>query len=119
MTTTFKEIADELAQTLTLKNAAYGSAFDKSEDFLKLLYPNGIAPEQYADMLCIVRIFDKLMRIANKKDAFAESPYADLAGYALLGEKKTRETQQIQESKIKKEIHPTYTPTGCVQSEQK
>lgn len=33
MTTTFKEIADELAQTLTLKNAAYGSAFDKSEDF--------------------------------------------------------------------------------------
>lgn len=46
-------------------------------------------------MLCIVRIFDKLMRIANKKDAFAESPYADLAGYALLGEKKY--TQSIRQ----------------------
>jgi hypothetical protein len=115
MTITFKEIADELAQTLTLKNEAYGSAFDKSEDFLKLLYPNGITPEQYADMLCIVRIFDKLMRIANKKDAFAESPYADLAGYALLGEKKTRETQEAK----KEACMPIFTMSGSLLSEQK
>jgi hypothetical protein len=90
----FSQIAKELVVILNEKNKAYGNAFDKAEDFLKILFPNGITTEQYADMLCIVRIFDKLMRIANKKDAFGESPYVDLAGYALLGEKKTREIKR-------------------------
>jgi len=36
-------------------------------------------------MLTITRIIDKLFRIANRKDAFNESPYWDLTGYGLLG----------------------------------
>jgi hypothetical protein len=36
-------------------------------------------------MLCVVRIFDKLKRIATNKDAFGESPYGDIIGYGLLG----------------------------------
>ena len=36
-------------------------------------------------MLTITRIIDKLFRIANRKDAFGESPYRDLTGYGLLG----------------------------------
>jgi hypothetical protein len=52
---------------------------------LSVLYPSGIKPEQYTDALAIIRVIDKLFRIANNKDAFAESPWRDIAGYALLG----------------------------------
>src|SRR4029077_1447387 len=73
--------AEELGRTVAEKNAAYGSAFAKSGDFLKLLYPDGIRPEQYTDMLLLVRIFDKQMRIATHKDALGETPFRDIAGY--------------------------------------
>jgi hypothetical protein len=52
---------------------------------LSVLYPSGIKPEQYTDALAIIRVIDKLFRIANNKDAFSESPWRDIAGYALLG----------------------------------
>lgn len=78
-------IANEIGELVQEKNKAYGNSFGKSGDFLKLLYPDGIKPEQYQDMLLVVRIFDKQMRIANKKDAFGESPYRDIAGYGILG----------------------------------
>lgn len=35
-------------------------------------------------MLAIVRVFDKMMRIATDKDAFGEDPWRDIAGYAIL-----------------------------------
>lgn len=84
MNDSYQLIALEIANLVSQKNAAYGSSFSKCDNFLKLLYPNGVSPSQYKDMLTIVRIFDKLMRIANKKDAFGESPYGDIMGYALL-----------------------------------
>ena len=52
---------------------------------LKELYPIGVDPEQYQDMLLLVRIIDKLVRLAagNQGD---ESAWRDIAGYALRGE---------------------------------
>lgn len=82
---TFEEIGSQIGLLVAEKNAAYGDAFSKTGDFLKLLYPNGIRPDQYGDALCLVRIFDKQMRIANKKEAFGESPYRDIVGYGILG----------------------------------
>jgi hypothetical protein len=82
---TFNEIAKELGELVTEKNAAYGSAFQVSGDVLRLFYPDGVKPEQYKDLLLVARICDKLMRIASRKDAFGESPYKDIAGYAILG----------------------------------
>lgn len=66
------------------KNKAYGDAFNKSSEFLKILYPDGVRPEQYDDMLATVRVFDKLMRIAHQKNAFGENPWKDVAGYGIL-----------------------------------
>ncbi len=83
------EYAKEIGNLVEEKDKAYGNAFDKASDFLKVLYPNGVTPEQYGDMLCMVRIFDKQMRIATSKNALNESPYFDIAGYALLGCRKT------------------------------
>lgn len=81
----FEEIAKEVGELVKAKNEAYGDSFGETGAFLKLLYPKGIGVDQYDDVLLIVRIFDKLKRIATNKDAFGESPYRDIAGYAILG----------------------------------
>lgn len=78
-------LAQQIGALVAEKNAAYGSSFSKCGEFLRLLYPDGLKPEQYRDALLIVRIFDKLMRIATAKDALGENPYRDIAGYGLLG----------------------------------
>lgn len=80
----FKKIAEQIGETVTAKNKVYGNSFGKSRDFIKLLYPDGIRPDQYDDVLLLARIFDKLVRIATgAKDE--ENPYFDIAGYAVLG----------------------------------
>ena len=65
----FEKIGTNIGKLVDQKNAAYGSSFKKSEQILKVLYPEGIKPEQYGDMLAITRIVDKLFRIATKKVA--------------------------------------------------
>jgi hypothetical protein len=74
----------EIGALVEEKNAAYGSSFEKCGEFLRLLYPDGLKPEQYKDALALVRIFDKQMRIATAKDALGENPYKDIAGYGIL-----------------------------------
>lgn len=80
-----KAIGVEIGELVESKNATYGSSFEVSGDFLKLLYPSGIRPDEYGDALLLVRIFDKQMRIATNKHALGESPYRDIAGYGILG----------------------------------
>jgi hypothetical protein len=80
----YEQIGKSIGMLVDEKNQAYGDSFNKSGEFLKILYPNGIKVEQYSDMLGIVRVFDKLMRIANKKEAFKENPWNDIGGYAIL-----------------------------------
>lgn len=87
----FQKIGEQIGKLVDEKNEAYGDAFSKCGEFLKLLYPEGIKPEQYTDALCLVRIFDKQMRIANRKEAFGESPYNDITGYGILGSAKDTE----------------------------
>lgn len=81
----FIEIAKELGELIEMKNEAYGDSFARSEQILKVLYPDGVRPEQYTDFLGVIRVIDKLFRLANKKDAFGESPWGDISGYGILG----------------------------------
>lgn len=81
----YEELGRSVGALVDVKNKAYGSAFDDAGEFLTILYPNGIRPDQYGDALALVRIFDKMKRIATDKDALGESPYRDIAGYGLLG----------------------------------
>ena len=80
----FEKIASNLATILSMKNDAYGNAFDKTTQILTLLYPHGIKVDQYKDIHVIVRMLDKLSRIARDNDPMGESPYMDIAGYAIL-----------------------------------
>jgi hypothetical protein len=79
-----KQVAAEIGALVAEKNAAYGDSFARCGDFLRLLYPDGIKPEQYGDALAMVRIFDKFKRIATNPGAFGEDPRRDVAGYGLL-----------------------------------
>ena len=80
----FEKIASNLATILSMKNDAYGNAFDKTTQILTLLYPTGIKVEQFKDVHVLVRMLDKLSRIARDNDPMGESPYMDIAGYSIL-----------------------------------
>lgn len=80
----FQSVAKEIADLVTEKQLAYGDSFSKSKVVMEALYPNGISVEQMGDALTVVRIVDKLFRIATRKNAFGESPYRDIVGYGLL-----------------------------------
>ena len=54
---------------------------------------DGIQPDSYDDALAITRVIDKLFRLATRKDAFGESPWKDICGYALLGMANDEETK--------------------------
>lgn len=77
--------AERIARLVEQKSAAYGDAVGATDAALRALWPNGIPPERYRDAALIVRCWDKFKRIANRKDAFGESPWDDVAGYALRG----------------------------------
>ena len=93
-------IAKDLCDLIQKKNQAYGNAFDKTEDILKILYPDGIQPNQYKDVHVLVRMLDKMSRIAKDNDPFGESPYRDIAGYALLGLTSDLEEEEKNSRKI-------------------
>jgi hypothetical protein len=82
---TFQEIGTRLGALVTEKNAAYGSSFEVAPQIMALLYQNGISLAQLADALLVVRIIDKLMRIATDRDALGENPFEDLGGYGICG----------------------------------
>lgn len=77
-------IAESIAATVAEKNAAYGDSVTRSAAIMQILYPDGIPVDAYKDALLVVRVLDKLSRIATDRDALGESPWRDIAGYALL-----------------------------------
>jgi hypothetical protein len=87
-------IAKEIGWLVEKKQAAYGDSFGRSGEVLKILYPNGVQPEQYTDFLAIVRVIDKMFRIATDRDAFGEDPWRDIAGYSILSTAKERLNQK-------------------------
>jgi predicted hydrocarbon binding protein len=81
---TFEEVGARIGRLVLEKNKKYGNSFSKSGGMLRILYPDGIKPDQYDELLTVTRILDKLFRIATDKDAFGESPWKDIAGYSIL-----------------------------------
>lgn len=80
----YEDAALAMGKLVTEKQVAYGDSFGKSGQILRILYPHGIDLSQLNDALTITRVLDKLFRVATKKDAFGESPWRDVMGYALL-----------------------------------
>lgn len=83
----FQKIAKELGETVTKKNFAYGDAAAQTGKILEILYPYGVRPDQYQNMLLVTRILDKLSRVAQNNDPFGECPFGDIAGYGIIGKR--------------------------------
>lgn len=84
----FSDASVVIAEMLGDKRDSYGDNLIVSGQFLKLLYPTGIPLNAYAEVLVIIRLIDKLMRIANQHSnpelwTEQESPWLDVAGYAI------------------------------------
>jgi len=79
---TYEQIGADLVELLEEKRKAYGDGFDGVPKMLEVLYPNGISPENYKNLLTLTRILDKIYRISNNDKS--EDPWLDIAGYCFL-----------------------------------
>ena len=93
MTTDYAALGKSIGELVQSKQRIYGDSFGKAGDILSILYPNGVPVAQYDDMLAITRVIDKLFRIATDRDALGESPWRDIAGYALLAVARVNEAR--------------------------
>ena len=84
----YSKVGDDVGRIVKEKQIAYGDSFGRSGECLRQMFPDGIKPEQYDDLLTIARMLDKLFRIATDPAAFDENPYQDIVGYGLLGMKR-------------------------------
>lgn len=80
----YEKLGRDIGRLIVEKQKAYGDSFHKSGKVMEQLFPKGIPPESYVDALAIVRIIDKLFRLATDPNWGGESPWGDIAGYSLL-----------------------------------
>lgn len=78
-----------LGELLVEKQQQYGDSVGSTGAILRELYPDGIRPDQYDNLQLVVRVLDKLKRIASQgpdgTDRGGESPWRDIGGYGILG----------------------------------
>jgi len=79
----YTSLGTAIGELVDRKQTEYGDSFGKAGGVLRILYPDGIQPAAYDDMLAVVRVVDKLFRVANGSKG-TESPGRDIAGYGLL-----------------------------------
>ena len=81
----YEKAGQEIGALVDNKQQQYGDMISAMGPLLRILYPNGIKPEQYNDLAIIVRILDKIGRLTKGNGKGEESPFRDIAGYGLLG----------------------------------
>lgn len=86
----------EVGRLVKEKNKAYGSSFLDAAKIMAILYPDGIRPDQYEDATVMVRVIDKLKRVATDNDPYGEDPWEDITGYGLLS--RVRRTHKRKET---------------------
>ena len=84
MTIDYVKIGSEIGRLVSEKQKAYGDSYGNSGKILEILFPNGVKPDQYKELLAICRVVDKLFRLANDPGYNNESPWGDICGYSLL-----------------------------------
>jgi hypothetical protein len=84
-----RKVGVEVTRNTIAKNRKYGDAARSVCELVHILYPEGIPPHQYGNALLLIRLLDKVVRVASytpeRMAADDESPWIDIAGYGLLG----------------------------------
>ncbi len=98
----FEKHGQELGKLIDMKQEAYGDSITKTNELLKVFmqdYDNGdntytIPKSLLKHIGLMVRVLDKQNRIFSNPDGdlMSESPYMDLSGYGMLGEKMSNES---------------------------
>jgi len=105
------KIAQSIGTLLEEKNKAYGNSVTTATQIMSSFYPDGIPLSKMDDALVVVRICDKLSRIAKgNKAAFGESPWKDIAGYAILQMTKDEMDTVLQTIALRKKFLSSSTP---------
>jgi hypothetical protein len=102
MSNPFEKPALDLANLVHKKNTAYGDSIRSSVTLLGELWPDGIPVSSYKDLLLLVRMFDKMKRIATNNDPSGENPYQDICGYALRGVVQNADNNR---AKVRPKVH--------------
>jgi hypothetical protein len=92
--TDYEQVASEIANLVIEKQLQYGNSFQLSYDVMKVLYPNGMNVDQMKDALVIIRILDKLFRIASG-NLGSEDAFSDIVGYGLLAVVRNKRDQKL------------------------
>ena len=80
-----ESISCDVVSIVKEKNKEYGSAFQKVSEILTILFPNGIPTNKYHDVAILIRVLDKVCRIASANDKdVKKDAWLDLTGYGLL-----------------------------------
>lgn len=77
-------LATQVGELVTAKQKVYGDSFSVAPKILALLYPDGVQPTDYDTLLAVVRILDKLKRVATQHESDTEDHWRDIMGYSLL-----------------------------------
>ncbi len=94
----YEALGRHIGAMVTAKQEAYGDSFGRAGPIMRILYPDGISSDRMDDALVVVRILDKLSRIATRRDAFGEDPFRDIAGYGILAT--ARNEMKIKENEV-------------------
>ena len=78
------ELVQKTGEVVVQKNAAYGDSVRRSGQVMQILYPHGITVDQIPSALLLVRVLDKISRIANDPGFGGEDPALDITGYGIL-----------------------------------
>lgn len=75
----------EVADLVAARNETYGNSIGKSAEILAVIWPDGIPPEAIPWAHYVIRIVDKLNRIAAapEKLEVVRDAFVDIAGYGL------------------------------------
>lgn len=79
----YEDTAKAIGNLVAEKQLQYGDSFGNAGKILRVLYPDGISFDQMEDALVVVRIVDKLFRVANNNMG-EEDAFQDITGYGLL-----------------------------------
>ena len=76
----------DIEELLEKKNHSYGNSVARSADMMRALFPCGMGIQVYHRVHFMIRIFDKLCRLAspNIRREEAVDAWKDIVGYGML-----------------------------------
>ena len=99
-----QSLAMEVAWTVNEKEGQYGNVYEEYKFILAYLYPNGIAVQLFDSALAVIRVVDKLCRITRGNGEGGEDAWRDIAGYALLQMRASRQDTDPYIEKVREEM---------------